>query len=276
MPFFPREFILDFLYMNPYPHKTILHSLSNLASLLYDVEGSTQEASAMKDSDGRKEANLQTSIIVRNQLTSASTDYSSNDESYGHMKQEDKIWALCLTLTYNSYDQTSVETLKQILESLISQGFEYWVPCLDYVKETNLLQQCNAESRDQTLKFSTPKFQEEEVSLKTQAKSFKNFSKQIQDSLSSFYHKLKSLSEERQSLQDRLAEIINREEINIINEKYSLQSSIDIKKKKLNQGQTKLANLRQEMFKDMDVQQSLILQKEKLCNALGQPLKILV
>ena len=67
MPFFPREFILDFLYMNPYLHKTILHSLANLDFVLYDVEGSTQEASVMKDCDGRKEANVNISIVVRNQ-----------------------------------------------------------------------------------------------------------------------------------------------------------------------------------------------------------------
>ena len=53
--------------MNPYPHKTILHSLANLASLLYDVEGSTQEASVMKECDGRKEANVNMSIVIRNQ-----------------------------------------------------------------------------------------------------------------------------------------------------------------------------------------------------------------
>ena len=104
--------------------------------------------------------------IVRIQPAFASTDYSSNDASFEHIKQEDKIWDLCLTLTVNPYDQTSTQTLKQILESLISQGFEYWIHCLDYVKETLLLQQCNAESRVQSLKFSAQKLQEEEDSLK--------------------------------------------------------------------------------------------------------------
>lgn len=74
------------------------------------TEGSTQEASVMKESNGGEKANLQTSIIVRNQPTSASTDYSSNDEFYEHIKQEDKIWDLCLTLTDNPYDQTSAHT----------------------------------------------------------------------------------------------------------------------------------------------------------------------
>ena len=70
--------------MNSNPHKTRLHSLANLASLLYDTEESIQEASVMKESNGGKEVNLQTSIIVRNQPAS----------------------------TNNPYDQTSAQTLK--------------------------------------------------------------------------------------------------------------------------------------------------------------------
>ena len=72
--------------MNPYPHKTSLHSLANLASLLYDAYGSTQEASVMKESDGGKEVNLKTSVILRDQPACASSDYSSNDESSEHIK----------------------------------------------------------------------------------------------------------------------------------------------------------------------------------------------
>ena len=98
--------------MNPYSHTNRLYSLAKLASLLYDVDGSTQEASVMKESDGGKEVNLNMFIIVRNQSTSVSTDYSSNDESSEHMKQEDKIWDLCLNLAKNLYDQTSAQTLK--------------------------------------------------------------------------------------------------------------------------------------------------------------------
>ena len=67
--------------------------------------------------------------------------------------------------------QVSLECSKWILS-------EYWILCLDYVKETLLLQQCNAEVRVQSFKFSTQKLQEEEASLEVQAKSLKNFSAQ--------------------------------------------------------------------------------------------------
>ena len=52
------------------------------------------------------------SIILRNQPASSSTDYSPNDESSEHLKQEDKIWDLCLTITENPYDQNSEQTFK--------------------------------------------------------------------------------------------------------------------------------------------------------------------
>ena len=42
---FPHRFILDFLYLNPWPQETRLHYLANLASLLYDTDGSDQEVS---------------------------------------------------------------------------------------------------------------------------------------------------------------------------------------------------------------------------------------
>ena len=102
--------------------------------------------------------------------------------------------------------------------------------------------------------------------MEAQAKSFKSFTAQNQKSLVSYVQQLKSLSDEMQSLQNRLVQI-SKEEINIINEKSSLQSSLDKEKGKLDQGRAKLATLRQEMFKEMAVQQSLILHKEKLCNA---------
>lgn len=258
---FPHKFILDFLYLPPYSHATRLHSLANLASLLYDAEGSIQEASVMKESDAGKEADLQKAMVIRDQPV-----VFNSDQPFGHVKQEDQVWGLCLTLADKPDDQTSAQQLKQILESLVSQGFEYWLPCLDYVKETLVLQQSNVVTRTQRPNFSVQKLQAEESSLEAQNKSFQHFKERVQDSLSSLDHKLKLLSDERQSLQDRLA-AINKEEVSIIQEKSSLQGSVGAEEKKLNEGQTRLATLRQEMFKEMATQQSLMLQREKLCNA---------
>ena len=46
-------------------------------------------------------------MIVRDQPATTNSDHS-----FEHMRQEDKMWELCLTLKNNPYDPDSAQTLK--------------------------------------------------------------------------------------------------------------------------------------------------------------------
>ena len=148
--------------------------------------------------------NMNLSIVARK---SPASNTNRPNEHSEHIKEEDKICHICLVLLERPHDQASGQMLKQTLESLISQGFEYWTPCLDYVKETLLVQQCDTTTEVQSLNILVRRLQEEESSLEAQTQSFKGFSTQTHQSLNSYDLQLKSLCDERKLLQKHLAKI---------------------------------------------------------------------